>query len=155
MSNLYNLHHCWNFLRLPPNIGSLINIQHLNVDDCSLQEMPQQIGKLKNLQTLSDFIVGESGFLGIKELKHLSHLWGKIHISQLENVMDIQDARDANLRTKLNLEEFDDLRNEDIKMEVLSLNNLILVWRNSILKIMVVDNSPTGYVIPLTLNWWS
>ena len=41
--------------------------------------------------------------------------------------MDIQDARDANLRTKLNLEEFDDLRNEDIKMEVLSLNNLILV----------------------------
>ena len=64
-----------------PNIGSLINIQHLNVDDCSLQEMPQQIGKLKNLQTLSDFIVGESGFLGINELKHLSHLRGKIHIS--------------------------------------------------------------------------
>ena len=102
-----------------PNIGSLINIQHLNVDDCSLQEMPQQIGKLKNLQTLSDFIVGESGFLGINELKHLSHLRGKIHISQLENVMDIQDARDVNLRTKLNLEEFDDLRNEDIEMEVL------------------------------------
>ena len=33
--------------------------------------------------------------------------------------MDIQDARDVNLRTKLNLEEFDDLRNEDIEMEVL------------------------------------
>ncbi|RVW40774.1 putative disease resistance protein [Vitis vinifera] len=91
------------------------------------QEMPQQIGKLKNLQTLSDFIVGKSGFLGIKELKHLSHLRGKIRISQLKNVVNIQDAIDANLRTKLNVEElimhwskeFNDLRNEDTEMEVL------------------------------------
>ncbi|RVX00317.1 putative disease resistance protein [Vitis vinifera] len=62
-----------------------------------------------------------------EELKHLSHLRGKIRISQLKNVVNIQDAIDANLRTKLNVEElimhwskeFDDLRNEDTKMEVL------------------------------------
>ncbi|KAJ9685609.1 hypothetical protein PVL29_017591 [Vitis rotundifolia] len=132
LSNLYNLQtlmlsFCMHLTRLPPNIGNLINLRHLSVVGCSLQEMPQQIGKLKNLQTLSDFTVGKRGFLGIKELKHLSHLRGKIRISQLKNVVNIQDAIDANLRTKLNVEElimhwskeFDDFRNEDTKMEVL------------------------------------
>ncbi|RVW40758.1 putative disease resistance RPP13-like protein 1 [Vitis vinifera] len=48
-------------------------------------------------------------------------------ISRLENVVNIQDPIDANLRTKLNVEElimswsswFDNLRNEDTEMEVL------------------------------------
>eukprot|EP00261_Vitis_vinifera_P038643 XP_019079886.1 PREDICTED: putative disease resistance protein At3g14460 [Vitis vinifera] len=133
VSKLYNLQTiilfgCSNFRRLPPNIGNLINLRHLNVERClNLDEMPQQIGKLKNLQTLSNFIVGKSRYLGIKELKHLSHLRGKIFISRLENVVNIQDAIDANLRTKLNVEElimswsswFDNLRNEDTEMEVL------------------------------------
>ncbi|KAJ9685602.1 hypothetical protein PVL29_017587 [Vitis rotundifolia] len=133
VSKLYNLQTiilsgCLKFRRLPPNIGNLINLRHLNVERFSnLDTMPQQIGKLKNLQTLSNFIVGKSGYLGIKELKHLSHLRGKIFISRLENVVNIQDAIDANLRTKLNVEklimhwseEFDDLRNEDTEMKVL------------------------------------
>ena len=129
VSKLYNLQTiilfgCSNFRRLPPNIGNLINLRHLNVERClNLDEMPQQIGKLKNLQTLSNFIVGKSGYLGIKELKHLSHLRGKIFISRLENVVNIQDAIDANLRTKLNVEElimsWSNLRNEDTEMEVL------------------------------------
>ncbi|KAL6326895.1 hypothetical protein AAG906_012171 [Vitis piasezkii] len=92
-----------------------------------IQDMPQQIGKLKKLQTLSDFIVSKRGFLGIKELKDLSHLRGEICISKLENVVDVQDARDANLKAKLNVErlsmiwskELDGSHDEDAEMEVL------------------------------------
>ena len=92
-----------------------------------MQDMPQQIGKLKNLRTLSDFIVGKSGSLGIKELKDLSHLQGEICISKLENVVDVQDARDADLKTRLNIvklsmiwsKELDSLHNECTQMEIL------------------------------------
>ncbi|RVW40757.1 hypothetical protein CK203_080705 [Vitis vinifera] len=52
---------------------------------------------------------------------------GKICISKLENVVDVQDARDANLKTKLNVErlsmiwsqELDGSHDEDTEMEVL------------------------------------
>lgn len=108
-------------------LPNLISLRHLNVVSCSLQEMPQQIGKLKKLQTLSDFIVSKREFLGIKELKDLSHLRGEICISKLENVVDVQDARDANLKAKLNVErlsmiwskELDGSHDEDAEMEVL------------------------------------
>ncbi|KAJ9679021.1 hypothetical protein PVL29_021055 [Vitis rotundifolia] len=132
VTNLYNLQtlilsNCKHLTRLPSNIGNLISLRHLDVVGCPLQEMPQQIGKLKKLQTLSDFIVAKRGFLGIKELKDLSNLRGKICISKLENVVDVQDARDANLNTKLNVEslsmiwskELVDSHNEDTEMEVL------------------------------------
>ncbi|XP_010659506.1 putative disease resistance RPP13-like protein 1 [Vitis vinifera] len=132
VTNLYNLQtlilsNCKHLTRLPSKIGNLISLRHLNVVGCSLQDMPQQIGKLKKLQTLSDFIVSKRGFLGIKELKDLSHLRGEICISKLENVVDVQDARDANLKAKLNVErlsmiwskELDGSHDEDAEMEVL------------------------------------
>ncbi|XP_034702943.1 putative disease resistance RPP13-like protein 1 [Vitis riparia] len=132
VTNLYNLQtlilsNCKHLTRLPSNIGNLLSLRHLNVVGCSLQDMPQQIGKLKKLQTLSDFIVSKRGFLGIKELKDLSHLRGEICISKLENVVDVQDARDANLKAKLNVErlsmiwskELDCSHDEDAEMEVL------------------------------------
>ncbi|CBI24967.3 unnamed protein product, partial [Vitis vinifera] len=95
VTNLYNLQtlilsNCKHLTRLPSNIGNLISLRHLDVVGCSLQEMPQQIGKLKKLQTLSDFIVAKRGFLGIKELKDLSNLRGKICISKLENELRIE-----------------------------------------------------------------
>ncbi|KAL6326860.1 hypothetical protein AAG906_012135 [Vitis piasezkii] len=132
VTNLYNLQtlilsNCKHLTRLPSNIGNLISLRHLHVVGCSLQEMPHQIGKLKKLQTLSDFIVSKREFLGIKELKDLSHLQGEICISKLENVVDVQDTRDANLKAKLNVErlsmiwskELDGSHDEDTEMEVL------------------------------------
>ena len=132
VTNLYYLQTlilsgCENISSLPSKIGNLIKLRHLSVDGCSLQDMPQQIGKLKNLQTLSDFIVGKCGSLGIKELKNLLHLQGEICISKLENVVDVQDAREANLKTKLNIKklsmiwskELAGLLDEDTEMEIL------------------------------------
>ncbi|KAL6327862.1 hypothetical protein AAG906_026540 [Vitis piasezkii] len=91
--------------RLPISIGHLINLRHLDVrGDFSLQEMPSQIGQLKDLQVLSDFVVGKNNGLNIKELREMSNLRGELRISKLENVVNVQDVRDAGLKLKDNLE---------------------------------------------------
>ncbi|PON84859.1 NB-ARC domain, LRR domain containing protein [Trema orientale] len=88
-------------IRLPMNIGNLINLRHLRLYYGNEEEMPWQIGKLKNLQTLNEFFVGKSnGSAGIKHLKELQHLHGELHIRGLENVVDVKDVHEAELKNK-------------------------------------------------------
>eukprot|EP00261_Vitis_vinifera_P025908 XP_010658947.1 PREDICTED: putative disease resistance protein At3g14460 isoform X1 [Vitis vinifera] len=119
---------CKELIRLPISIGNLINLRHLDVAGAiKLQEMPIQIGKLKDLRILSNFIVDKNNGLTIKELKDMSHLRRELCISKLENVVNIQDARDAALKLKRNLEslimqwssELDGSGNERNQMDVL------------------------------------
>ena len=134
LSDLHNLQtlvlfRCRRLNRLPRGFKNLINLRHLDIAHThQLEVMPPQMGKLKSLQTLSKFIVGKSKELGIKELGDLLHLRGKLSILDLQNVVDIQDARDANLKDKHHLEEllmewssnmFDDSQNETIELNVL------------------------------------
>ncbi|RVW40729.1 hypothetical protein VitviT2T_020537 [Vitis vinifera] len=110
IGGLYNLQtlilsYCHRLTKLPINIGHLINLRHLDVSgDDKLQEMPSQIGKLKDLQVLSNFVVGKNNGLNIKELREMSNLRGELHISKLENVVNVQDVRVARLKLKDNLE---------------------------------------------------
>ena len=122
------LSRCEELIRLPITIGNLINLQHLDVAGAiKLQEMPIRMGKLKDLRILSNFIVDKNNGLTIKELKDMSHLRGELCISKLENVVNIQDARDADLKSKRNLEslimqwssELDGSGNERNQMDVL------------------------------------
>ncbi|RVW15048.1 putative disease resistance protein RGA3 [Vitis vinifera] len=93
-----------------------------------LEEMPTQVGKLKSLQVLSNFMVGKNNNLEIKELRNMPHLQGEICISNVENVMNIQDAKNANLHLKHKLEwltvkwsaKLDDSRNKMHEMDVLN-----------------------------------
>ncbi|GMN70715.1 hypothetical protein TIFTF001_055859 [Ficus carica] len=62
--------------------------------------MPPQMCKLKNLQTLSDFVLGEDGGSRIKELGELKSLHGSLCISGLENVVDVGDVLQADLKNK-------------------------------------------------------
>ncbi|XP_034703371.1 putative disease resistance RPP13-like protein 1 [Vitis riparia] len=135
---------CEELIRLPISIGNLINLRHLDVAGAiRLQEMLVQIGKLKDLRILSNFIVDKNNGLTIKELKDMSHLRRELCISKLENVVNIQDARDANLKLKRNLEslimqwssELDGSGNERNQMDVLdslqpclNLNKLCIEW---------------------------
>ncbi|KAL5554897.1 hypothetical protein UlMin_037133 [Ulmus minor] len=65
--------------------------------------MPLNMGDLKNLQTLSDFYVGEQNGSRIKELQSLSNLHGSLNISGLENVDNDGNVKKANLQEKRHL----------------------------------------------------
>ncbi|XP_028076144.1 putative disease resistance RPP13-like protein 1 [Camellia sinensis] len=110
---LYNLQvlfltFCRQLQKLPLNMGRLVNLRHFDMTGVHIppsEEMSLHIGKLINLQTLSNFMVGKDCGRKIAELKNLSHLRGAIHISRLENVSGVKDARDANLMSKEELKE--------------------------------------------------
>ncbi|XP_028120141.1 putative disease resistance RPP13-like protein 1 [Camellia sinensis] len=110
---LYNLQvlflkFCVKLEKLPLNMGRLVNLRHFDmtgVDILSSEKMSLHIGKLTNLQTLSNFIVGNDCGRKIGELKSLSHIRGAIHISRMQNVNGVKDAIDANLMSKEKLKE--------------------------------------------------
>ncbi|KAM3684170.1 hypothetical protein ACJW31_11G023100 [Castanea mollissima] len=109
-SSLYNLQTlmlkgCHKLTKLPEKIMDLVNLRYLDITSANLiREMPVGIEKLKNLHTLSNFIVGKDNGSKIGDLMNLEFLQGRLCISSLENVLDVEDARRANLNGKKNLD---------------------------------------------------
>ncbi|QHO22300.1 Putative disease resistance protein [Arachis hypogaea] len=62
--------------------------------------MPGGISKLKELQFLSDFVVGRQEENGIQELGGLVNLHGTFEIKKLENVVEGKEARSARIIDK-------------------------------------------------------
>ncbi|XP_059441202.1 putative disease resistance RPP13-like protein 1 [Corylus avellana] len=106
---LYNLQtlmleNCFFLKKLPSTFGNLLNLRHLNIRGAhALEGMPPQISKLTCLQTLPHLVVGKGSCSGVKLLGPLLHLRDTLCISRLENVINHEDARDANLFEKKNL----------------------------------------------------
>ncbi|KAK2974080.1 hypothetical protein RJ640_028912 [Escallonia rubra] len=133
VSELYNLQtlllwDCRRLTKLPANTGNLINLRHLDIAGTwELQEMPLGLCKMASLQTLPKMVLGKG--LELNELQGLSNLRGALSIIGLHNVMDAQDAREANLTCKQDLKELkmvwgsndDDSRNKMIEKEVIEL----------------------------------
>ncbi|KAF3437409.1 hypothetical protein FNV43_RR20162 [Rhamnella rubrinervis] len=120
LCSLYNLHtlllyHCRNLKRLPCNIASLINLRHLDIEWCfALEGMPRQLGDMRELRTLSGFVVGKGNdhWCSIRKLGQFQNIHGTLFISKLENVIDIGDVLEANLKKKKYI------------------TGLILMWKN-------------------------
>ncbi|KAK2990344.1 hypothetical protein RJ640_020545 [Escallonia rubra] len=122
------LRDCQSLTKLPTDTRNLINLRHLDIAGTGkLQEMPLGLCKIDSLQTLSKIVLGRG--LKVNELRGLLNLRGALSITGLHNVMDAQDAREANLTCKQGLEElemvwssdFDHSRNEMIEKEVIEL----------------------------------
>ncbi|KAJ9687527.1 hypothetical protein PVL29_016133 [Vitis rotundifolia] len=91
------------FIELPSRMDKLINLRFLDIS--GWREMPSHISRLKNLQKLSDFIVGKKVGLRIGELGELSHIGGRLEISEMQNVECARDALGANMTAKRHLDE--------------------------------------------------
>ncbi|GKV51244.1 hypothetical protein SLEP1_g57911 [Rubroshorea leprosula] len=105
------LFNCWTILKLPVTIGNLVYLHHLDIEGTSsLKEMPSEIGNLKNLLTLSKLIVGkENRLMKLSNLKNFLQLKGKLSILNLENLLNGQDAMEADLK---NIDGLDELHLE-------------------------------------------
>ncbi|KAB5565072.1 hypothetical protein DKX38_005126 [Salix brachista] len=94
-------------VELPANMGSLINLRHLDIQHTKLPEMPLQMGKLTKLRKLTDFFIGKQSGSSIKELGKVHHLSGALSVWNLQNVTDARDAFEANLKGKEHLEKLE------------------------------------------------
>ncbi|GLT56956.1 hypothetical protein SLA2020_299680 [Shorea laevis] len=122
------LRNCQNFSRLPTTIGNLLDLQHLDIaETLSLKEIPSEISKLTSLVTLSKFIVENAKGPRLQDLKNLSCLRGQLSILDLQNVLDANDAKEANISEIQGLDDLSlewcsdnhDGRNQSIEMQLL------------------------------------
>ncbi|XP_050285946.1 putative disease resistance protein RGA3 isoform X2 [Quercus robur] len=113
MCNLCNLQTldisgCGEIMKLPQGMGKLIKLRHLLIDECEglTEPFPKGIGRLSSLRTLNRFIIGGLNNFGeckLGDLKNLVHLKGSLGIEGLENVTDVQEAENAQLKNKIHL----------------------------------------------------
>lgn len=106
---LYNLHtlkllNCKFLIQLLRQIGNLVNLRHLDISGTNLG-LPTQICKLQDLPTLTSFVISKQDGLSIMEFRRFPHLWDKLSILELQNVNDVMDANQANLKKKEQIEE--------------------------------------------------
>ncbi|XP_077239377.1 putative disease resistance protein RGA3 isoform X2 [Tasmannia lanceolata] len=113
VTNLYNLQtlcmdFCVKLKGLPKGITNLVNLRYIAIRSVHLNwysiSFPG-IGKLTSLQTLLKFKVCKESGCQIGELKDMRNIKGKIHISGLKNVQNIEEAKEANLKDKKYLDE--------------------------------------------------
>ncbi|XVF30647.1 hypothetical protein REPUB_Repub16aG0076300 [Reevesia pubescens] len=76
----------WVF-ELPKDLGNLVNLRYLELDEmfwfkCKI--LPPRMGNLTSLRNLHAFRVSGASGHGIEELKDMAHLTGTLHISNLE-----------------------------------------------------------------------
>ncbi|KAM3195132.1 hypothetical protein ACQJBY_071289 [Aegilops geniculata] len=110
--SLYNLqtlrlNHCYGIRRLPEDMMmGLRKLIHLYLFGCDkLERMPRNIGQLKNLRTLTTFVVDNRDGCGIEELKELRQLHNRLELYNLRKIKSVSHAKEANLQQKKNLSE--------------------------------------------------
>ncbi|KAM5552066.1 putative disease resistance protein [Rosa sericea] len=109
LCTLYNMQslllgNCRALVQLPTNLGRLIKLRHLDISNrwgsTTIKNMPQDIGNLKSLQLLSNFVLAKDTGHSVVELKELQNLHQTLCISGLDHIFCDGDALEANLRVK-------------------------------------------------------
>ena len=104
--NIENIHY---FKKLPQGMSKLINLRHRIFHDVYCWDtmvFPKGIGKLIGLRTLSIFNIGDKDDReGCKlgELKNLNQLRGTLTINGMENVVNVDEVQNAQLKDKIHL----------------------------------------------------
>ncbi|MED6138093.1 hypothetical protein PIB30_071066 [Stylosanthes scabra] len=114
----------------------------LNIYGTKLEEMPKRMSKLKDLQYLSNYVVGKHQENGVGELGELAHLYGRFWIEKLENVVDSNEAWKARLIDKKYIS---DLK-EDVDFQIAN-DALAKLEPHSDLKNLIIVNY-SGSMLP-------
>ncbi|CAD6258568.1 unnamed protein product [Miscanthus lutarioriparius] len=101
-----DLQGCRELVELPEGIGNLDKLQVLNLNYCTkLGGMPVGIGQLSQLQKLGLFPIGKGEkFARMSELANVSRFGEELTIIGIQHVMDTNDAHEACLKQKANLQ---------------------------------------------------
>ncbi|XP_058084531.1 putative disease resistance protein RGA3 [Magnolia sinica] len=125
------LNGCQKLRKLPSGMRKMISLRHLEFEDSNgFSYLPEGIGRLTELRTLTKFIVGGDN-QGCKcgELKHLNHLQGSLRITGLQNVRSRDEASEAELHEKQHLHalslEYNDEDGEPLDDEVKRMDNVL------------------------------
>ncbi|RWR74935.1 putative disease resistance protein RGA3 [Cinnamomum micranthum f. kanehirae] len=99
------LNYCQGLCLLPSGISKMVKLRHLEVKGTyNLTVLPNGLGRLTSLRTLCKFPVGdENRGCKIGELRDLNLLRGELSIENLERVMNVNDASEAELHKKSDL----------------------------------------------------
>ncbi|XP_030945099.1 disease resistance protein RGA2-like [Quercus lobata] len=94
---------CHDLCELPKGMKHMKSLMYLGIIGCnSLTCMPEGMGQLTFLQSLSFFIAGKKNGYQVSELKGLN-LRNNLTIKELDNVRNSEEAKSANLIGKKNL----------------------------------------------------
>jgi hypothetical protein len=94
---------CFHLRELPNGMKHMKNLMYLGLSNSGyLTRMSEGMGQLTRLQSLSCFIVGEDEGYQISELKGLN-LRGELCIKDLDNVRNLEEAKNVDLIGKQNL----------------------------------------------------
>ncbi|KMT15279.1 hypothetical protein BVRB_3g063880 [Beta vulgaris subsp. vulgaris] len=104
------------------------NVDHIAYDlFMSLQNLPG-MGALTGLHTLSEFIVGRENGCRIRELANMNELGGKLCLSKLENVANLNDAKEASLKYKQRLKNLELQWTDDEHQESIGVTNEVIKY---------------------------
>ncbi|GAB4841387.1 hypothetical protein Ancab_022116 [Ancistrocladus abbreviatus] len=106
----------------------LSSLHCLAIDGSNVEQMPERLSILEKLHSLDMFIVGRVDRLPLVGLRRLPNIGGKLLIKGLENVANVGDAIDADLKERGNLDDltfkFDLYRTNTFEKERDVLENL-------------------------------
>ncbi|GAB4841377.1 hypothetical protein Ancab_022107 [Ancistrocladus abbreviatus] len=88
---------CDGVQKLPNDMWKLSSLRCLAMDRSNVDEMPVQLNMLEKLHSLDMFVVGKAGGSHLAELRGLQRLRGRLLIKGLENVANVDHAREADL----------------------------------------------------------